>query len=225
MLQNCSSNIEKLCTPSVSVNQTCNSTTTSFNNDFKTCIKEKTNNEYCACIDVLDFNPVKDCKKTINDNFRDSNKEKKACIKEGFAPCKKAIPVVLEAALICKSSASTTSTSTSSSTKTSPYSTTTSQYSTSTTTTSGETPILLSTEQNLTKTIDDVEKYINENKGTEGTSFLEIVQEELTKIADIDRNNVLPAASIQLVTGTISSRQSDTGILAGIFKFTFIGSI
>ena len=122
MLQNCSSNIEKLCTPSVSVNQTCNSTTTSFNNDFKTCIKEKTNNEYCACIDVLDFNPVKDCKKTINSNFRDSNREKNACIKEGFAPCKKVIPVVLEAALTCKFSGSTTSTTATKTSQTTPSS-------------------------------------------------------------------------------------------------------
>ena len=94
-MESCSSNIEKACGVTIEEPTTCNETTTAFEGDFIECNNKDTNSEYCSCIEVLDFDPVQKCKKTINDAFKKSNDEKKTCLK-GFQECKRNIAKVLE---------------------------------------------------------------------------------------------------------------------------------
>ena len=89
-LQICPLLVEEACgvSSNITVPTDCNQTNSDFDADYKECKEKETAQEFCDCVDILDFTPVAGCKKTINDAFKLSNDLRKPCV-ANVSLCKK----------------------------------------------------------------------------------------------------------------------------------------
>ena len=110
-LEACPKAIDEACVSTVNVPEECAEKTRDFDTDYKACAKKASDEDFCNCIAILDFEPIADCKREINPAFRNSNNERKACINNVFSNCKKNISEVAIVASECSSKSTTDTTS------------------------------------------------------------------------------------------------------------------